>query len=115
MSFCASIYLASHALVQLWMCFLLGNYIQPKQCPERCTWLGLAVVALSFAVRAEGEAQLMCVVRQGFTRSVGAVVGAAVLALVRRAGVGHLHLMAPLRQRLVGFTVHLLHGLKGST
>lgn len=41
-------------------------------------------------------------------------MGAAVLALVRRAGVGHLHLMAPLRQRLVGFTVHLLHGSQGS-
>lgn len=78
------------------------------------TWLGLAVVALPLPVRPEGEAQLVRVVGQGFARGVRAVVGAAVLALVGRAGVGHLHLMAPLRQRLVGFTVHLLHGSKRS-
>lgn len=42
------------------------------------------------------------------------MVGAAVLALVRRTGVGHLHFMAALGQRLVGFTVHLLHGSRGS-
>lgn len=79
-----------------------------------CTCLGLTVVALPLSVGAQCEAQLMCVVGEGLARCVGAVVGgAAVLALVRRTGVGHLHLVAPLGQRLVGFAVHLLHGLQG--
>lgn len=86
-----------------------------QACPERNTWLWLAVVVLSLPMGTEGEAQLMSVVGQSFTRRVGTVVGATILALVRRAGVGHLHLMAPLRQWLVGFIVHLLHGLLGST
>lgn len=53
----------------------------------------------------------MGVVGQSFTGGVGTVVGATVFALVRRAGVGHLHLMTALLQWLVGFIVHLLHGL----
>lgn len=77
------------------------------------TWLGLAVVALPLPVQTQGEAQLVRVVGQGLARGVRAVVGAAVLALVGRAGVGHLHLMAPLRQWLVGLAVHLLHGSQG--
>lgn len=78
---------------------------------HRRTCLRLAVVALPLSVGAQREAELVRVVGEGLARRVGAVVGgAAVLALVGRAGVGHLHLVAPLGQRLVGLAVHLLHG-----
>lgn len=93
------------------ICYLVNTVYLAEGCPKPFTCLGLAVVALSFSVGAEREAKLVRVVGQGFARGVRAVVGAAVLALVGRAGVGHLHLMAPLRQWLVGFAVHLLHGL----
>lgn len=61
------------------------------------TCLGLAVVALPLSMGAQREAKFMRVVGEGLTGGVRAVVGsAAILTLIGRAGVGHLHLVAPL-------------------
>ena len=86
----------------------------PNEIPSAVLTLScLAEGSLPLAVAVVVQPELLAVVRERFSGGVGLGSDVSVLALVRRAGVGHLHLMPSLRQWLVRFGVHLFHVRRG--